>query len=79
MPVGPLASIIFSGSGDQLFQSPTTDTSEALGAHTAKRTPCESAVCIDDEPLRAEQLPQPPVGSLAEQVQVELTDRPSNG
>ena len=42
IPVGPLASIIVSGSGDQSFQSPTTDTSDAFGAHTANRTPWAS-------------------------------------
>ncbi len=36
------------------------------------------AVPVDHEALRAEQLPEAPVGALAEQMEIELTDRPSD-
>ena len=42
MPVGPFESSKVSTSGLQSFQSPTTDTREAFGAHTEKRTPWAS-------------------------------------
>ena len=56
----------------QKFQSPTTRTAWALGAHTANDTPGQPVV---DPGVGAEHLPQPAVPALAEEVQVELADR----
>ena len=51
----------------QPFQSPTTLTRRALGAHTTKRTPLHPLVA---DGMRAEPLEEAIVGALAEQVQI---------
>ena len=52
----------------QEFQSPTTDTPRAFGAHTAKRTPPSV------QWMRPEPLPEPLVPPFTEQVEVELAE-----
>ena len=51
----------------QKFQSPTTETDRAFGAHTANRAPASSSSACAPELL-----PEPLVAALAEQVEVEL-------
>ena len=53
-------------------KSPTTLTRRAFGAQTAKLTPATPSIVAD---VRAELLPEPPVRSLVEEVQVDVAER----
>ncbi len=59
----------------QWFQSPTTDTLRALGAHTANDTPRP----LPRAHVGAEDLPEPPVLTLADEVQIDITEQGGTG
>ena len=56
----------------QPFQSPTTRTARAFGAHTANDVPVHALVRAD---VRAEHLPEAAVAALADQEEVDVAER----
>ena len=56
-------------STSQWFQGPATATCRACGAHTANAVPACPPTSVD---VAAQHLPQPPVGALGVEVEVEV-------
>ena len=56
----------------QWFQSPTTDTRRALGAHTAN---VDAGLAVPVVHVSAEDLPEPPVVALADEVEIDVAEQ----